>query len=88
MGLEGAGEGLDWWIGGLGGLPLPHAATPQSPPFSHRAAAADLRPTAENIVGEHRECIGASSLQSQCGSAPNGPAGTRRAFEDVASAAQ
>jgi hypothetical protein len=85
----GRGWGRAWrGIGGLGGCPCLPCSNTTGPPFSHRAAAADLRPTAENIVGEHRECVGASSLQSQRGSAPNGPMGTRRAFEDVASAAQ
>jgi hypothetical protein len=50
-GFGGAGGGPGGRLGGLGGLPQSHAATPLSLPFSHRAAAADLRPTAENIVG-------------------------------------
>jgi hypothetical protein len=57
-GFGGAGGGPGGRLGSLGGLPQYHAATPQSLPFSHRAAAADLRPTAENIFG-------ASGLQSQ-----------------------
>jgi hypothetical protein len=60
MGLEGPVGGPGGGFGAWEGCPSP---------CRHRAAAAPLssRPTAENIVGEHRECVGASSLQSQRG---------------------
>jgi hypothetical protein len=50
----GVSEGLPAATGGMGSS---HAATSQSPPCRHRAAAAPLRPTAENCIGWHRECV-------------------------------
>jgi hypothetical protein len=55
----------------------PHA----EPPLQTSRSSSAPPPTAENIIGEHRECAGASGLRSQRESAPNGPMGTRRAIE-------